>query len=877
MIGTTVASAFCLAPATKSAYCYQPEAIHQLAERVDCALDVTERYALDEQASAVLFGYLKENFSLGSGGVRKGFETLFAELSIMYADEAFARAFAGRFDLAEETQVDFQSGLFEPRGPRVAGVAGGELHALYRAAQYYERVVERFHLLSPYLWRDLATPDAAPALLSQPAITSYLSKLLQASARKARTYAELGRRFQAIGKRDVARQVLARQYQATYLEGNLLASLMRRLGARLGLESQAQAALELQRAQRTVASALLEMRSVYESATDEERIFGLAPDHVPFPPDETPNGPVRYQLSIAEQLLTRATSSEQQAIADARDFEVAEVSFIDELRTIANDYEDRLAELCGTFTADDGSHFAATIENAGFSGLTRYLKDPCGLLKSGSIYQALLETDNRRTALEQAIAGYERLIEEVEVLDEELYDQCQVTERRVEVQLEHDKSINTKTDFIKVLQGIKEGAQVVVDTVYKIASLAKCEPTPPSTSCTIAGGAATAFSVAYGVNAAAQIGLSTGIAVLEKDIQQIRQSEVIANLRADCDFARVKYRSALKRTLLDLGSAGLEIAMRERAVLQSVVAISDLRAEVDRTLRAKADALQDAINLAAGRWDPNVRIYQTNSMLAASRDFDRAIRAAFEATRAYEYHYAQQSYSRKEELFLVRMASNGDISLRSYLDALSDATSEQEQEFARPDRDVLVLSLLDDVLAIPEQAADGTPLSITQRVERMRSELVSSRFIDATGALRIPFATQAEDLSGRTWGHRVDAVEVEIIGTELGDSSADLLLVPVGTSVVRTAEGDGGLVPQLYYSLPSAEAKLDPVFNGVRVFEGDISVYRNYRLRNRPVINTQWDLILDQRNNRSNQDIDLQSLRDIRLYIYFNEFTGVSR
>jgi len=53
-------------------------------------------------------------------------------------------------------------------------------------------------------------------------------------------------------------------------------------------------------------------------------------------------------------------------------------------------------------------------------------------------------------------------------------------------------------------------------------------------------------------------------------------------------------------------------------------------------------------------------------------------------------------------------------------------------------------------------------------------------------------------------------------------------------------------------------------------------VYRRFELRERPFLNTQWRLVLDQRDDRDNQDIDLNQITDIYLYLYYTDFTDPS-
>ena len=66
---------------------------------------------------------------------------------------------------------------------------------------------------------------------------------------------------------------------------------------------------------------------------------------------------------------------------------------------------------------------------------------------------------------------------------------------------------------------------------------------------------------------------------------------------------------------------------------------------------------------------------------------------------------------------------------------------------------------------------------------------------------------------------------------------------------------------------------VNPFFNGHRYF--DHAVYKNKHMRERPLINTSWTLLINQRDEAANKDIDLQSLTDIRLYLFYTDFTAL--
>ena len=44
-------------------------------------------------------------------------------------------------------------------------------------------------------------------------------------------------------------------------------------------------------------------------------------------------------------------------------------------------------------------------------------------------------------------------------------------------------------------------------------------------------------------------------------------------------------------------------------------------------------------------------------------------------------------------------------------------------------------------------------------------------------------------------------------------------------------------------------------------------------MRDRPYANTAWELVINQRDEPVNQDLDLQSINDIRIYVFYTDFT----
>ena len=105
-------------------------------------------------------------------------------------------------------------------------------------------------------------------------------------------------------------------------------------------------------------------------------------------------------------------------------------------------------------------------------------------------------------------------------------------------------------------------------------------------------------------------------------------------------------------------------------------------------------------------------------------------------------------------------------------------------------------------------------------------------------------------------------------GEDVGDDHGRVYVQQSGTGVVRNVDGE-----KSFFAFPARTAVINTFFNGAPVF--DAAVYRNERLRDRPLVNTSWNLVINRKDERVNTDLQLASLTDVRLYIYYTDFTGL--
>ncbi len=868
--GLGFAPSLCVDGGDALPYCYEASAVEEAADRLDCLVDIfSNRYAqLDASAKSKVASTLRTSFAFEKAQngtkIADGFERLNAELLIMLGDDAYTDAFSSRFDLAGAAVYGFQGELFEPGGINLSGGAGFEMHRLYQATQYYQLVLDRFYALLPQIWQSVVGQETARQFISIDTIASYFDRLIRASSQKSRAFSEIALRYQSFNRPELARGVVERSYASAYMESVILSHLMLRMGSVVKSADRPQIAQKTRRAALAYRSALLRMRRVYADLTDDLNFFGFAPDYVPFPalsPGE--NNAFEKLFVSAQQKIAVAAAKEERALRSKRSYDTDAVSFQNELSRIGINYDGQLAQLCGTFIGDDAEPYPAIEKYAALSGRTRLLGNPCGLVGNGAIYQAIGGAELAGLNLQSAIEATERLLGEMEIEGDRAEKQCAEIESLADFQLEQDGKIKNLSNDMQLVRDRLGRARRVRDEVQKAAQLLKCGGYVDCLASAVAAGAVVAAATVY-----------EGVATFNEKIIRRKQSD-IAELQAgssykaalsQCTMLNIDSTARLNSIALGLFSSELDVL---KAEYQVGLALSDVEKQRNEALRLASEQReleQQTINLEAARNDPNVRIYKNDSILTADRTFKIALREAYRATKVYEY-YTSQSYEALGDLFLVRMVANGDISLEAYLDDLGAAFYDYGEAFGAPDVRVHIVSMRDDIFAIPYYDGAGQIMSSGARVSAFREALSDPALLDARGYTSVDFSTTVAALSPLTYNHKIRYIEAEIIGSDVGDTIGRLYLQQNGTNVIR------GIEETLYYAFPERTAVLNPFFNGQRTFTPE--VYRSERLRDRPVANTRWQAVLNQRDERVNQDISVNALTDIRFYIYYTDFTAL--
>lgn len=882
--------AICEGASSLVPYCYDPGAIEEAQERVDCALaiyhhhlanDVFDPAVADDAATLdTLRLFLRKSFSLeqrydslGNPIVDYGFERLSAELQIMLGDDAYTKAFASRFDLAGVNQLVFEGDRFEPNGVVLSGAAGYEMYQLYKATQHYQMVLDRFYGMSPRMWASLGE-SAADQYVTEATVTTYLDRVTRASTQMANAYSQIAQRYQAINRPDLARAVLERAYTRSHQESAILSELMTEITRVVSPSGIDQVRSAIEESQRRYRVALLGMREVYDRINDDITYFGMSPDYIPFPAlDESDANGFEVLLTRAQQEMEVASTLEDRALTSSRAFDVDEALFQSELVSIRNNYQTQLGELCGTFVGVDGRVYPAIPRFAHLSTTFQGLDDPCGTDNGsiadqlGAIQDAALEVRRVRQQLVQLDAQADDQREWVAV-------QCQMIAQDVSRFLADQRSIDDLQGSIDQTDTAIGALDKVLDFVTETTSRINDATNATSPWAAIAQtGTNATWAAASIIHFAVTTTLEDQIDQKQAQIRDRERTYEAWTIGRQCDYLNAELTYTLRDLQRSMDMGQLD-AYQATADLDGEVA--RLRALTTERMRVEAeweDTEQLAINVAAAKADPNVRIYKNDAIINADRAFQRAIAAAYRATRVYEY-YTAQSYPALDQLFLIRMVNAGDQNLRSYLANLEEAFFEFEFQYGNPDTRVAVVSVRDDVLEVPRYSLDGLErvLGDAERVRLFREMLASPSLRDEQGRITIPFSTTLDEVSPLTINHKILFVEVEMFG-DTGDDVGRVYLTQDGTGVIRAAGND-----RLYHTFPSRTAVVDLAFNGERPFDDSLpgpnsNVYRSFRFRERPFVQTSWRLSIDQVGESVNRDINLAAIDDILVRIYYTDFT----
>lgn len=891
------------APGTSSQtpYCYDPSAVESIEKRVNCLEYLYSNTTIRNRMSGTArgqvrtflqhaFAYSNSKNSAGDVLTDFGFETLNAELRVMLGDEAYIRALNNRYDLAGTNLVSFDGDKLEPNGIKLSGVLGHEMHNLYLSVQYYQSVLDRFYAQTPLLTASFTSQDTT--FITAASVTSYIKKLLLAATRKARSWSQIAKQYHNMKRIDLARHVLERNYVGSYLEMMVITRLLRSLIEVTDPKQKPQLRQEIDTITITYNAALLDMQETYEKVQREVDEFGFEPGYIPFPAMDNfstlrgYSNAVTVSLNFAKQKMYIARTKEQNALQSKRQFDTDAAKFQSELVKIDNTYNEQLIQICGAIK--DGNRSVPAIPRyAALLPKALQVANPCGKVSGSYIYNAYLSLEKLALEAQQLEAMYKRAQERITDEETRIQTFCNNQFSLADVSWEYNE--DRKSLKFRMSQASTIRASIMRGSMglMQIAMGWKCDVILGDafdTECSFAGISNAIKLATLVAQEAATTALNLEKRDKEKELMTLQGETSKFQIKSTCDIcpkedptnctpgvARVISQNYLKRLTIDLERFALRALNMKYNMRLAASNIERLKQRAQRLIQQQNDALVLLSNVQATANDPNQRIYKNDAVINAEFTFNEAMREAYRATLVYEY-YTSQTYKNKNDLFLIRMISSGDKNLEAYLSQLERAFKDFEETQGKPDIRVAAISLRDDILKLKQVDKDGKVLTVQQRINLMREKLASREFLNKDGYLSFNFTVSvgadSNVVSPVTHNHKVLYIAADISHTSAGsDDVARVYIQQKGTGVVRASDGTFA-----YYALPQRTSVINATLNGDRK-PFDPAVYRSFRLQDRPLANTQWVLQFNQSTEKSNQDIDLNSISDIVVYIYYTDFT----
>jgi hypothetical protein len=855
-------------------YCYAPDQIVALQERHDCLIDIYLNHyddlnptGLDARLQQQITTALHSAFA-DTSATEPGFEKLYAELLVMLGDNAYVHALSSRFDLAGLSIANFQGSQLEAGGINLSGVAGAEMVSLYSATQYYQLAIDRLSALLPQMWQIINSP-AGSNVIGQETAVEFLSRVIRASSQKAEVENEIARHYQNFDRADLARAVIARGYTGAYLESMELTTLIKSLIPHLDPADVAQIQSTIGDAQLTYSAALQDMTKRYRSIGDNVNYFGLPSDYIPFPALEGLSANTTafdIEIQRAREVTGIAGQAEVVALADNRDFDTDSVAFQNQLASIANNYESQLAEICGTFNAN-GTVYPAIKKYAALDPVAATYGDPCGRMGTGHLNDAILNIAIQQKAVQVVAANINSVLRQVQIEKDRIQAACktEVDWNNAAIQLQ-SAEVTVQAE-INSLNVVKDYIERSYQTTVNVIQSSKCM----GPDCIEAFADAALIGVAGASANFDETLIESANVANQAELQQLQNTQANLQFKFMCNASgtgllQIDSAAKVKDLITQMAQLKLEASKGEYQVAQ---AISQAHQLVNLATRLQAQEQQNfqlTINLEAARNNPNVRIYRNDAVINADNTFDSALTEAYRATRVFEY-YTSQSYPDRDKLFLVRMVTSGDVNLTTYLVNLEAAFRSFQDTAGIPDLRVAVLSLRDDLIKIPYTNECGEPISTNQRVKLLQQQLSDPKALDSNGYIVVPFRIGPELVSPLTNNHKLQFVEAQIIGGR-GDQVGRVYLRMAGAAMVATARKELD-----FFTFPGRTGVIN-VFFSVKPPEIDPGVFRTYHFADRPLMNSRWELVLNFKDEPSNLDFTIDDVSDVRLYLYYTDFTS---
>ena len=867
---TSFVPALCEEGAGQTPYCYDPRRINAISDRVDCLLELYDRYYADgDNGDAVVAdrirSYLKENFATraegGNGGdpalIEQGFETLRAELLIMLGDDMMTQALTAKHREQRAPAAPFEGFRLEPGGIQLSGAAGYEMFRLHQAMQLYDMVIERLHTLAPATGKAIDTRKVSTdrSFITREVAFNYLDRIARASTQRALVMSEIVNRYHRFGEPELARSVLERAHTRTSLESAALIALIREVNELTAYSDAARSKELLDRTQRGYYEALIAL-----DGAREELDRGLDTHHlnsavVPLPSltDAAPDTWLSQALSDAWAATNAAKLAEQAARQTTPEHDVDAVALEAELMRKLERHDTALRQLCGEISDDeDGTLYPAIVRYAHRDAEAALIGDPCGFAPAdkgattSAIEAAFGELEARTRNMRQTS---EQLLHARHLLDQERERAASMCDGELDFTDYHFDMGGASVSASAALAASaaeQERAVRLRALVMRAIALRACDSGNPECRA-----ARASLDATLAATAGLELASEAEVDALRAMHRELSKTSGDARWSGECEGRTIDADVRTRERLAELIALQVTLQREERDVLEAITAIERLWQRATHHQLAMDEDLSLAADLDATLRSPTSRIYQESAFLEADETFDAAHEAVYRLMLLFE-RTSQQTYADRDLILTARIASTGTNNLEALLQELESAILDFEEAQGQPDARVMQLSLRDDILHIPRLGADGDATSIDRRAVSLRGFLEETARRDASGRIVIPFSLEppATSIDGITHNDRVMAIDVRISSGGSNASVEDGTAQAKGVSVIHRADDE---TTYRVFSRDAATLTTGPAMQG----NSSAGV---------PLANSTWELTIA-------PEVDLGGLSDIELVVYYSNRT----
>jgi hypothetical protein len=567
----------------------------------------------------------------------------------------------------------------------------------------------------------------------------------------------------------------------------------------------------------------------FSSLAEGGNVFGVPDGYVPFVyrPTDTGKGSTNFEqmLAIASNAVMNEQAVETQFLADSRAYDSEVSALQQELSAVKVQYDERLADDCGT---DFNPDAIASDDDPGWSHCG-------GPNQEGAVGQALLTIDLANAALTSAQSRIQGLQQKIQI-DVGAQATIQGIQSSTLSFISSNGQQIAATDFAS---GIVDAA---IQTI-QVASNASAEN----------GGAPLGEAAIVGALGVVKAGLTA-----QRD--QLQTAQTMEIQQSQDQTQNVTAMANIQKEEIDLAQAVVDITQQEIASLQAQLQARDKLDEAKEIWEDRARQL--AVIEQDPTHDPSYRLLTDSLAVQVMSARDTAQQQLYLATSALEYEINESIDNAVGPAMNATNATN----LGELQSCLLGIFNSSRVAYGSP-QDYITTVSVRQMLGITGPRKDPVTGVTLSEGEQFRQILLKNQNLDGQGGVGITFSTDLQQ-GNMLWASdvcndRIASVQAQIVGNFQGDNEAQVNLSLAGGAVLRECGSD----TLTTWSLGTSSSTQT---NAVAVIQAGVNTYgeapANTSLFGQSVARANWTLLVPGGQVApANADLDITQIDDVVL------------